>query len=146
VNRQAASPREAAPAQVCALWLDLLARLSLAAVASTQVQTHLLLRALGVRRTGTVATNLARELSVAYRMAAFVGVMVEPLELQRRVGELAHPGTLESHLRGVTTAYQLIMFDPATPPQGPLSKWLAGQQRVHLTQIESIENLSHPTP
>ena len=140
--RLAASPREAAPPQVFALWTDLLARLSLAAVASTQAQTRLQLRALGVRRTGTVATNLARELSMAYGMAASAGVWVQPLELQRRVGELAHPGALVCHLRGLATAYRHIMLDPAMPPDGPLAKWLAERQRVHLVQLECTEQIA----
>jgi hypothetical protein len=73
VIRRAASQREAAPEQVRALWTDLLARLSLAVVASTQTQTRRQLRALGVRRTGTFATILARELLMAHRMAAHSG-------------------------------------------------------------------------
>ncbi len=144
--RRAASPREAAPPQVCALWTDLLARLSLAAVASTQAQTHVQLRALGVRRTGTVATNLARELSMAYRMAASAGVWIPPLELQRRVGEFARPGALACHLGGLVTAYRHIMLDPAMPPDGPLAKWLAGRLRVHLVQLECMQQIEDRRP
>lgn len=118
--RLAASPREAAPPQVFALWTDLLARLSLAAVASNQAQTCLQLRALGVRRTGTVATNLARELSMANGMTASAGVWVQPLALQRCLGELAHPGALVCHLRGLTTAYLHIMLDMARRRAGRL--------------------------
>ncbi len=139
VIRLAASLREAAPEQVRALWTDLLARLSLAAVASTQAQTRLQLRALGVRRTGTVATNLKRELLIAHRMAAFTGVWVQPLELHRRVGELAHPGAMVCHLRDMTAAYRHIMLDSAIPPDEPVVKWLADRQRVHLVQLESLE-------
>lgn len=118
----------------------------MAAVASNQAQTHVQLRALRVRRTGTVATNLARELSMAYRMAAFVGVWVPPLELQRRVGELARPGALACHLGGLVTAYRHIMLDPAMPPYGPLAKWLTGRLRVHLVQLESMEQIEDRSP
>jgi hypothetical protein len=90
----AASSCEAAPEKIRALWTDLLARLSLAAVASTQTQARLQLGALGVRRTGTITTILARELSMALRMAADIGVPVRPLDVQRRVGELAQLGML----------------------------------------------------
>jgi len=58
----AASQREAAPEQVRALWTDLLARLSLAAVAGDQTHARLQLRALGVRRTGTVATAACQDI------------------------------------------------------------------------------------
>jgi hypothetical protein len=95
-----------------------------------------------VRRTGSVATNLARKLSMAYRMAASAGVWVQPLELQRRVGELARPGALVCYLRGPATAYRHIMLDPAMPPGGPLVKWLAGCQRVHLVQLERMEQIA----
>lgn len=142
--RPAASPREAAPPQVCALWTDLLARLSLAAVASRQAQTHLQLHALGLRRTGTVANILARELAAAQRMAAAAGVQVQPLALQRRVGELAQPEALLGHLHGLAAAYQRIQQQPGLPPDGPLLRWLAGRQRVHRVQIEAIEQLTGP--
>jgi len=138
VIRLAASLREAAPEQVRALWTDLLARLWLATVASTQAQTRLQLRALGVRRTGTVATNLTRELLMAQRMAASAGVWVQPLELQHRVGELAHPGAFMCHLRGLAAAYRHIMLDSAMPPDEPLAKWLADRQRVHLVQLDAL--------
>jgi hypothetical protein len=138
----AASQREAAPEQVRSLWTDLLARLSLAAVASTQPQARLQLCALGVRRTGTVATILARELLMTHRMAAHSGVWVRPLELQRRVGELAHPGTLVCHLRGLAAAYQDIMLDSAMPLDKALAKWIADRQHVHWVQIESLEKLA----
>lgn len=141
MTRRAASPREAAPAQVCALWTDLLARLSLAAVASTQAQTHVQLRALGVRRTGTVATNLARELSMAYRMAASAGVWIPPPAVRHRVGELARPAALAHHLGGLVAAYRHIMFDTAMPPDGPLAKWLTGRLRVHLVQLACMEQI-----
>ena len=52
MNLPAASRREAVPEQSRALGTDLLARLSLAAVASTQTQARLQLGALGVRRMG----------------------------------------------------------------------------------------------
>ncbi len=142
----AASQREAAPEQVRALWTDLLARLSLAAVASTQPQARLQLCALGVRRTGTVATILARELSMTHRMAAYTGVRVQPLELQRRVGELAIPGTLVCHLRGLAAAYRHIMLDSAMPPDKPLAKWLADRHHVHLVQIEALETVADREP
>jgi hypothetical protein len=144
VIRLAASPGEAAPQQVCALWTDLLARLLLAAVASKQTQTHLQLRALGVRRTGTVASNLARELAEAQRMAASAGVQVQLLALQRRVGELAQPEALLEHLRGLTAAYQRIQLHAGLPPGGPLLRWLDGRQRVHRVQIGAIEQLTGP--
>lgn len=140
----AASPEEAEPQQVCALWTDLLARLSLAMVASRQTQTHLQLRALGVRRTGTVTSNLARELAAAQRMAASAGVQVQPLALQRRVGELAQPQALLDHLRGLTAAYQRIQLHPDVLPGGPLLRWLDGRQRVHRVQIGAIEQLTAP--
>lgn len=128
--------------QVRALWTDLLARLSLAAVASTHPQSHLQLRALGVRRTGTVATTLARELLMAHRMAACMGVWVQPLHLQRRIGELAHPGTLLFHLHGLADAYRHLIVYTARLPDKLLAKWLADRLRVHSVQIESLETLA----
>jgi len=142
VTRRAASPREAAPQQARALWTDLLARLSLAAAACTQAQTLLALRELGLRRTGTVATNLARELMIADRMAERAGVPVLPLEVQRRIGELARPCALTGHLQGLATTYRDILLDPALPPDGPLLKWLAARVRVHLTQFEAMEQIT----
>jgi hypothetical protein len=142
VIRLAASQREAAPEQIRALWTDLLAQLSLAAVASTQAQTRLQMRTLGVRSTGTIATNLARELVVAHRMAVHSGAWVQPLALQRRVGELAQARALVCHLRGVEAAYRHIMLDSAMPPDKHLAKWLADRQHVHLAQIESLEKLA----
>jgi len=131
VIRLATSRCKAAPEQVRALWTGLLARLSLAAVASIQAQTRLKLRALGVRRTGAVATNLPRALLMAHRMGASAGVWVQPLELQRRVGELAHPSALVCHLPVLAAAYRHIMLDSAMPSDEPLAKWLADRQRVH---------------
>jgi hypothetical protein len=104
------------------------------------------LRALGVRRTGTVTANLVRELSMAHRTAASAGVWAQPLELQRRVGVLARPGALACHLSGLATAYRHITLDPALPPDGPVAKWLAGRQRVHLVQLESIEKFADRNP
>jgi len=141
----AASPREAAPAPVRALWTDLLARLSLAAVTSAQPQTRLQLRALGVRRTGTVATNLAREILMAQRMAASMGVWIQPLALQRRVGELAQPATFACHLRDLATAYRHVMLDPAMPPGRALAKWLAERHRIHVVQSLTLEQIADPS-
>lgn len=146
MNHPAVSPCEAAPTQVCALWTELLARLSLAAVASAQAQTRLHLRALGVRRTGTVATNLARELSVARRMAASAGVLVQPLELQYRVGELAQPGALGRHLPELAGLYRRILLDAATPPDGALARWLAAREHVHLAQHRYMEQSADWSP
>lgn len=64
------------------MWSDLLARLSLAAVASTQAQARFHLRTPGVRRTGTVTTNLAREFLITHRMAVCAGVWAQPLVRQ----------------------------------------------------------------
>ena len=139
--RLAAVPGTAAPAKVQALWTDLLARLALAAVASTQAQARLQLRALGVRRNGSVTNNLARESSTAQRMAAAAGVAVQPLDLHRRVGELAQPRELVCHLRGLALTYRQLALHPVAPPHGPLAKWLAVRQRVHAVQIEAIEQL-----
>ncbi len=138
----AALHREAAPEQVRALWTDLLARLSLAAVASTRPQAHLQLCALGVRRTGTFATNLARELLMAHRMATKAGVWVQPLGLQHRVGELAQPAALVCHLCGLAAAYRRITLDSAMLPDKPLEKWLADRQHVLFVQIESLAKLA----
>ncbi len=134
----ASHPVEAPPPQVCAAWTDLLARLLLAAVACRQAQTRRQLQAFGVRRTGTAGVNLAREQATAQRMAATAGVQVPALTLQRRVGELARPGPLAWHLRGLATAYQQLLDTPALPM--PLSAWLQGRCRVHLAQAEAMEH------
>lgn len=142
MTRTASSRPEAALAQLDALWTDLMARLSLAAEVSTQTQTRLQLRALGVHRTRTVASNLARELLVAQRMAAVAGVQVRPLALQRRIGEMSRPGTLLEHLRELAEAYRQLRLDPGLPSDATLHKWLAARLRVHSMQVESFDQVS----
>ena len=77
-------------------------------------------------------------------MAASAGVQVQPLGLQRRVGELAQPQALLDHLRGLTAAYQRIQLHPDVLPGGPLLRWLDGRQRVHRVQVGAIEQLTAP--
>lgn len=142
MTRAAASRPEAAPLQDLAAWTDLQARLLLAAVACSQAQTRRQLQAFGVRRTGTAGTNLAREQMRARRMAATVGVQVPALVLQRRVGELARPGPLVWHLRGLATAYQRLLDRPGLP--APLRQWLQGRRQVHLAQADAMEQETAP--
>lgn len=121
------------------MWTDLLARLWLAQVACAQEQTRRQLHALGLRRTGTASTILTREACIACRMAASFGVEVRPLEVQRRIGELARPESLERHLHGLVDAYRRIERDPASPADGPRFHWLAGRLRVHSAQLDAVK-------
>lgn len=134
-----ASSCEAAPLRVRALWTDLLARLWLAQVACAQEQTRRQLHAMGLRRTGTAAAIMTREACIACRMAASFRVEIRPLEVQRRIGELARPAPLESHLQGLVEAYRRIELEPCPPMHGSLALWLAGRQRVHQAQLAAVD-------
>jgi hypothetical protein len=78
MKESAALPSEAAHSQVLAHWTDLQARLMLVIeeVGASDLQEHL--RSQGVRRTGTLANNLAKELECAKAMAELMGVIVTP--------------------------------------------------------------------
>lgn len=139
MSRRAASPCGAAPPRVCALWTDLVARLWLAQVVCEQEHTRRQLHSLGLRRTGTAATILTREAFLACRMASSFGVEIRPLEVQWRIGELARPAPLVSHLQGLVEAYRRIELDSTSPVDGPQALWLAGRLRVHLAQIDAVD-------
>lgn len=139
MSRRAAWPCGAAPSRVCALWTDLLARLWLAQVVCEQESTRRQLHALGLRRTGTAAAILTRESFLACRMASSFGVEIRPLEVRWRIGELARPAPLVSHLQGLVQAYRRIELDPASPMDGPRARWLAGRLRVHRAQLDAVD-------
>lgn len=138
MQRRAASPRAAAPLRVCALWTELLARLWLAAVGSSQAPALRQLHAMGLRRVGTASVIFLREQAVARRMAACAGAVVEPAELHRRIGVLAHAVGLACHVQGLAAVYRRLQLDPATPQSGPVALWLAGRLRVHEAQAEAL--------
>jgi hypothetical protein len=139
MNRRVASSCEAAPPQVRALWTDLLARLWLAQVVCAQEHTLRQLHALGLRRTGTAGAILTREALLACRMASSFGILIRPAELQWRIGELARPAPLASHLQGLVEAYRRIELEPCSPMHGSLVLWLAGRQRVHQAQLAAVD-------
>ncbi len=139
MTRRAASSCEAAPPQVRALWTDLLARLWLAQVVCAQEHTLRQLHALGLRRTGTAGAILTREALLACRMASSFGILIRPAEVQWRIGELARPAPLESHLQGLVEAYRRIELEPCSPMHGSLALWLAGRQRVHQAQLAAVD-------
>ncbi|MBP6903263.1 MAG: hypothetical protein KBC73_24455 [Burkholderiaceae bacterium] len=128
----------AAPASAQGLWTEVLARLSLAAVACDGPEARRQLHVLGVRRTGTAALLLARELAMARRMASASGCLPRPLDLHHRVGQLARPADLDWHLQGLAAAYQQLLQHQDTWPQGPVCRWLEARCRVHAAQAESL--------
>lgn len=154
MNRRAAAVRHAPPppppVPLQALWVDLLARLWLAQVASAQAAARQQLHALGLRRSGTLASILAREQRLVQRLAAAGGVVVTWHEVQHRIGELAQPAPLLWHLQQLALAYARISQQcgevPAWPLAPALARTLAARQRVHQVQADALAALARPGP
>lgn len=136
-RRPAWAPATAAP-QACALWTELLARLWLAQVACCQAQARRELYALGLRRTGTAAVILFRELAAARRVAWEAGAAVGDRELHRRIGELACCAPLAAHLRGLVDVYERIDRELGTALGASHRVWLAARRSVHQAQAQAM--------
>lgn len=146
MSRPAAVVPGTAPPALQALWVELLARLWLAQVASAQAPARQQLHALGLRRQGTLTTLLAREQGLVLRLAATAGVVLTRAEVQHCIGQLAQPAPLLWHLQQLALAYarigQQLALGAAQPVLPALARSLAARQRVHQVQADALAALA----
>ena len=127
-----------ADAGVREVWIELVARLTHTHHECGRTDAVMRLKRYGVRRTGTAAVNLRRELAQAVQIARSTGLELDAEDIQRRCRGLSSSDDLDQDFRGLAQAY-LQLLQVLHPPAGsPLQRWLQGRARLHAVQADAV--------
>lgn len=122
------------------LWVDLLARLSMAEAVCTEPETVRYLRQAGVRQTHTIAKNLSSEFEQARRVSRVLGhhITEESLHARRRLLS-AQACSLDQEMQALADAYLRLLCHPNPTLPSPLDDWLRQRAEVHSAQADAIQ-------
>jgi hypothetical protein len=122
------------------LWVDLLARLTLAAQACAEAEGLRHLRRCGVRQTHTVAKNLLIEYEQILMATQVFGHTVSEADVQPRLQHLSDRRcSLEQELQELAYAYLRLLGDAVGPdPASAFDGWLRERADIHLAQADAI--------
>jgi hypothetical protein len=122
-----------------AQWVALLAHLSQTASRCAQPDIADQLKTLGVRRSQTVVTSLAREYVRAWDLAVSIGFVHSPHDVLQVTHTMLQHDHLTEDFRALADTYRLLLWVMAPRNGGQLSRWLSDRASVHAAQAQAIQ-------